>query len=552
MATQRGAWLGVSHRGAAVAAALCFCAQGVLAQATPTPAAPAAGSEAEGAAPAPAPAPAEAPGAELPSLDEAVPERGAVPAPAPGADSEAGADSATATVTATDSDADSDADTDADPKSPPDFPQGALPPGTEKREEPDLDGREDEPTTAGDVALWVPRVGFFPLYLVSEYVVRRPLGALVTAAEEGNWLAIMTDFFTFDEEQKIGVVPTAYIEFDFEPSVGLYFFADDAFVDHNDIRVVGALWPDDWWSLSVLDRISSEDDDLRLAVRGKLLIRPDYQFHGIGPETRDADEVRYSSELYEAAVRFDGLPWRASTVHWESGPRSRSFDAESDFDSPDLAAAVADPDHPIDVLPPGFGGYTIYRNALSGALATREPFPAPATGVRLEVRGEHAFDLEEPVERRWVRYGGAVGGFLDILNHRVISLSLDVELSEPLAGEIPFTELPTLGGGQPMLGFQEGRLYDRSSAVGTFEYRWPVWIWADFALHYAVGNVFGQDLEGFELDRMRSSFGLGLRAARMSRPDHSINFLIAFGTETFEQGHGIDTVRFAVGGTSGF
>jgi hypothetical protein len=51
---------------------------------------------------------------------------------------------------------------------------------------------------------------------------------------------------------------------------------------------------------------------------------------------------------------------------------------------------------------------------------------------------------------------------------------------------------------------------------------------------------------------LRSSFGLGLRSARTARPDHSINLIIAFGTETFEQGHGLDSVRLAVGGTTGF
>lgn len=37
----------------------------------------------------------------------------------------------------------------------------------DRRQPPDYDGRP-EPTTAGDVALWVPRVVLFPLYVVSE------------------------------------------------------------------------------------------------------------------------------------------------------------------------------------------------------------------------------------------------------------------------------------------------------------------------------------------------------------------------------------------------
>src|SRR5882672_4084403 len=56
----------------------------------------------------------------------------------------------------------------------------------EPRELPDYDGRGGQPTTPGKVLLWVPRIAFFPFYLVSEYVVRRPLGWLITSAEHAN------------------------------------------------------------------------------------------------------------------------------------------------------------------------------------------------------------------------------------------------------------------------------------------------------------------------------------------------------------------------------
>src|SRR5687767_2931858 len=49
----------------------------------------------------------------------------------------------------------------------------------EERELPDYDGRGDDPVTAGEVFIWVPRAIFSPLYLVSEYVLRWPIGKLV-------------------------------------------------------------------------------------------------------------------------------------------------------------------------------------------------------------------------------------------------------------------------------------------------------------------------------------------------------------------------------------
>ncbi|MGD8862538.1 MAG: BamA/TamA family outer membrane protein [Myxococcales bacterium] len=434
-----------------------------------------------------------------------------------------------------------------------DAPQQSTEDGPPKRPVPDYDGRPEPSPTVGDVLLWVPRVAFYPLYLVSEYGVRRPFGTLVTTAERDHWLAWLVDFFTFGEEQKIGLVPTAYLEFNLEPSLGVYFFADDAFTDDNDVRVFAAAWPADWLSLRVLDRFSNADDTMWLSVRASLLLRPDYQYHGLGPDSRQQDRSRYAGSTHEAALRFEGMPWRTSHVIWEMGPRRRTFSTRTDFQRPNLQQAIDDPDNRIDALPPGFSsGYTVWRNAVRLVLDSRRPFPASASGVRAEVRGEHAFDLDAPVERRWVRYGGSLGGFLDIHNQRTLVLTAEVEMADPLAGQIPFTELPTLGGAPPMQGFQQGRMIDRSYAAAVLEYRWPVWMWADFVLHYAVGNVFGPQLRGFEPGKLRASFGVGLRAARISSPDHSINVLVALGSQTFDGGAKIEEFRFVVGAVSGF
>src|SRR5215471_10789725 len=49
-----------------------------------------------------------------------------------------------------------------------------------KRDVPDYDGRGNPDADAGSWALWIPRVVLSPLYVVNEYVLRRPVGALVT------------------------------------------------------------------------------------------------------------------------------------------------------------------------------------------------------------------------------------------------------------------------------------------------------------------------------------------------------------------------------------
>src|SRR4051794_36028649 len=89
----------------------------------------------------------------------------------------------------------------------------------DKRDEQDYHGPE-RATTPGQVALWVPRIALFPVYLVSEYVIRQPVGALVRVAEKQNWAGEIMDFFTFGDRDQVTVYPSALFDFGLKPSVG--------------------------------------------------------------------------------------------------------------------------------------------------------------------------------------------------------------------------------------------------------------------------------------------------------------------------------------------
>jgi hypothetical protein len=431
-----------------------------------------------------------------------------------------------------------------------------------EREAPDYDGRGEDPTTAGDVLIWVPRVIFSPLYLVSEYVVRLPLGALTTAAEKGNWPDILISIFTFGEERKVGVFPTFLYEFELEPSVGLYFFADDVGLKGHDIRVHGGMWPLDWWSLTIKERFSDEEEGRQLAIVGNITERPDFLFTGLGPESDPDDDSYYRATVLQGGLEFRNNFWRRSSLGLYTGVRRALFNDDSDFGSHSISDRVAQGTY---AMPPGFDeGYTSWRQEVELVLDTRLPRPEPGHGARLELNADHSWDIEANRGHRWAHYGGAVGGFWDVFGeHRVVSLAVDLGFADPIEGEVPFAELASLGGGgqplfqglqagrhEPMEGFKAGHMLGRSSIAGTFEYRWPVWIWLDMAAHFAVGNVFGRQLKGFEWDLLRASFGLGLRSS--TAVDSSLNLLIAFGTETFKDGTDIDSVRIVLGFRRGF
>jgi hypothetical protein len=93
-----------------------------------------------------------------------------------------------------------------------------------KRELPDYEGRPPPAPSAGDVALWIPRIVFSPVYFTTEFLIRRPLGALLTWAERSNVPSVLYDFFAFGPNHKAGFAPLVFIDFGFNPSVGLYAF----------------------------------------------------------------------------------------------------------------------------------------------------------------------------------------------------------------------------------------------------------------------------------------------------------------------------------------
>jgi hypothetical protein len=61
--------------------------------------------------------------------------------------------------------------------------------------------------------------------------------------------------------------------------------------------------------------------------------------------------------------------------------------------------------------------------------------------------------------------------------------------------------------------------------------------------------VFGEHLEGFEARLTRLSAALGFESD--VSPDSNFEFLVGFGTETFEQGGKVDSFRLAIGTSRG-
>src|SRR5690349_19685617 len=100
----------------------------------------------------------------------------------------------------------------APPAHPTTLDQGQAIPLGEKRRPQDYDGRKKKTTVAEDL-LWIPRVLFFPFYFTTDYLIRRPLGAIDTAVEKNDVIERAVDLFTFGPNHNAGIVPTAFVDF---------------------------------------------------------------------------------------------------------------------------------------------------------------------------------------------------------------------------------------------------------------------------------------------------------------------------------------------------
>ncbi|HEY1908113.1 MAG TPA: hypothetical protein VGG91_18840 [Myxococcaceae bacterium] len=412
---------------------------------------------------------------------------------------------------------------------PPEAKGGERPP---PRPVPEYRGQEPPAPSAGEVLIWIPRVILLPAYLVTEYVVRAPVGAVATAAEKGNWGPAVFNFFAFGPDHKGGIFPTFLINFGFRPSIGLHFFWNDTFVTGNKVTADAAWGGSNWITLGLGDRYYFTKDS-SLALEGHWNRRPDNLYYGIGPETTTDFKSRYGTDVVGGSLSYR---YTAKAARLEAGAHLtrtvfRDYSCCSD---PTLAQRVEAGELPA---PPGFE-----ENTTAAGLTFRASFDTRApdiqrSGIRVGVAVAPSVDVTRGFDRSWIQYGAGVEGSWDVTGKgRVLSLGVLAEFADPLGSQpVPFTDLVTVGGAEPFVGFLRGRLRDRSAIGAQLSWRWPVFAYLDGVAGVAFGNVFDTHLSNFRWDLLRLSAELGVRTAAALGASN-FQFVIGIGTEPFNQG----------------
>lgn len=420
------------------------------------------------------------------------------------------------------------------------------------REVPDYDGRPD-PEGGDDVAdalLWIPRILTGPLYLLSEYVFRVPIGALVTELERSNALAFLFDLFVWGPERNVGLFPTAFFDFGLAPSGGLYFFWNGFLFDENDLNLHAATGGPDFLSFSARDTIHPTDDT-SIVLRFGLLKRPDQQLGQI-ENPLPADQLpiaRYGLERVEGGLGLEWRPWSQNSVGLSATYRGVAFLDEPWMDGDRTVGQIYGPGGEPAAYTTGFSSLDLGFHVVVDSRGPSELSQGGVRGVGEVVEHVGFGGLETS---SWISWSIDLSFATDFLGRgRVIGLTGSLRGVQPVGDAVvPFIDLPELGGPSgPLPGFQQGLVIGQSVAAAVLTYTWPIYALFDGVLHYGVGNVFGDTYADFDFELLRQSFGVSI-APRVGGV-HFLEIGFALGTTPFRDGSEIDSVRFVIGARNG-
>jgi hypothetical protein len=413
-----------------------------------------------------------------------------------------------------------------------------------KRAVPDYDARAEEPTTAGDVLLWIPRAILFPVRIVIDYGVRRPFGFVVQKAEHSKgFRRVLARVFRHVEDANPLIFPVVLADFGlFKSSIGArVLFRRGFLIPKSDVSFRLGTGGFDWWRADVGTK--TKIGALRATTEVGVNRRPDYIFYGIGRDTPESARARYAARKLFARGSIGGHLSEVGDTYVSFGVTDTNL--ESSTYSGDLSIEQQIEAGGIAPIP---GGYERdYRTARVGArvtLDTRVDGRRARSGARFDGEIERVRDLD--AKESWTRIEFMVGGglLLDPVAERKLDMHVAIELIEPDDEKmnIPFPELATISGTAWLKGLPTGRVYGESAAAFIIDYHFPIAAWLDAHAHAGAGNVFGSHLDGFALRHLRGSFGGALTIAGLS--ERQLGVSLAFGTEPLGEGVDINSVRF--------
>ncbi len=374
----------------------------------------------------------------------------------------------------------------------------------------------------GRTLLWIPRIPF--------EVVMQPIRGALYAQERYHLVQAATDVL-YNDDRTIGVYPTALIETGFGLNVGARAVFKELFGLHERIKL-RAGFGGEFRRIAAIDldtgkRISGV---ISAGIDGRYELRDREHFYGYGngnvngglatpamPIDPTVDETAVATRFFMRVAKVSPRI-KVHMPHHLTATVTGALISKEYGTTGTLGVGETPIGDAFDLAHlPGFeDGTRFLYNELELAWDTRgrawdyDPPGIRGTGSLLLAYGARQQGLTEGP--RFYRAGIDLQRYVALTRGpRVLELRLWGEMVSGDRDEIPFTELPRIGGKTLLRGYPTDRFRDRVATVAQVGYLWALGY--DLAMNVFVdaGRVH-PSLHDLSVDNLRVGFGVALEA----------------------------------------
>ncbi len=327
-----------------------------------------------------------------------------------------------------------------------------------------------------------------PSYLF--YWTTRPIGWGVQYAE--------TRFpYLFEGERgDYGILPFFESGSKVRFAAGALMFHQHVFRPNHEARVQFLYGTDNYRDIKAQYRIPvSQQHNSELVFSGEYEKNPKHRFF------IDDDRLFYSAEDAAVQVRYNST--------FSSRVRMQNFVNYTNNTARTSSSEL--PDDPLTFPESLKGNYEILTFGNQFAFDFRQGEMRTVSGTQLIAGADMATSLKNSTS--YFRYHLEAHQFIPVPflpETRRFGIRGKLIKSELLSGdEIPFFDLPNLGGSADLRGFRSNRFRGKGSLIFSAEYRYPMWDVLDVTLFMDQGQVFN-NFSDIGMDNFESSYGFGV------------------------------------------
>jgi hypothetical protein len=361
-----------------------------------------------------------------------------------------------------------------------------------------------------DILMAVPRVVLFVPKLVLNLIMYPFKGAL-WLINEYNLIEEVEDLL-YNDERTAAILPLVIFLPGQGLRLGLTAFHDDIFGNGEQGAISGKWAGADTQSYELsLEGDTFGGSRLWLETKVRYELEPGLYFSGIGIPQGEIVDTRFSQDRLLGKLRL-------GTTYGDLGERFKIGGAFSyNHRRFDAAKKLGAGDRSIEqvydtTLLSGFeNGVDIFELTAELVLDYRDRAGFTSNGFYLEAFGGGAPNQSD--DFHYFHYGAEAIAYINLYKRtRVLVLRAVVEAVEGEYQNIPFSELPRLGGADRLRGYHIDSFRDEKALLGSVEYHYPIHRNLAGELFFDIGTVARNYDELFQggTDDWKIGYGAGL------------------------------------------